>query len=135
MNNIKIQQTQDPNTCTIQDFPPAPSDNYRYFNQPIEQIPGWDKDEPQILFHGKNAGLIWVNIECVPVVTCVEIADSSASGQSGGSSSCQCELTLTRKKLYVLKDAGAADPGCAANATQSLISYRFDEKLGAWIEY
>lgn len=47
---------------------------YRFFNQPIEQIPGFDPDRPQILAHGANGGLVWHNVnKCLPVVTCISL--------------------------------------------------------------
>lgn len=131
--NINIQQTQTNNTCEIIDFPEisGSSSPYRYFNQPIEQIPGWNKDEPQILFHGKNHGLVWVNIQCVPVVTCATIGPAQGSGSGSGSGSCNCELTLTRNKLYVLKDAGTITGDCAEEITNQ--SYRYDAQSNSWV--
>jgi hypothetical protein len=41
--------------------------NFRYFNQPIEQIPGFNAQLPQVLAHRPNSGLQWVN-----VVSCEE---------------------------------------------------------------
>lgn len=39
--------------------------NYRYFNQPIELIPGWDASKDQGLIHAKDSGLMWIDmIEC-----------------------------------------------------------------------
>jgi hypothetical protein len=132
---------------------PEGSGNYRYFNQPIEQIPGWDANEPQILFHGKNAGLVWVNIECIPVVTCVELSDESAYGSGAGTgdgdgtgtgdgdgtgtgdgsgSGCGCTLSVTRHNLYVLKDAGINSETCI-NETQSLsVKYIYNENIKSW---
>ena len=53
------------------------SGNYRYFNQPIEQVPGWEKDKAQILFHGENKGLFWQTIpECVNLLECLNIVPS-----------------------------------------------------------
>jgi len=59
-------------------FPPGtpsdPNQFLRYFNQPIEQIPGFDKSQPQILCHGGNAGLVWLTIatgsdSCIDVMS------------------------------------------------------------------
>ena len=52
---------------------------YRYFNQPIEQIPGWNPSKSQILFHGANGGLYWETItdDCVEVTKCVKVETDS----------------------------------------------------------
>lgn len=51
-------------------------DKYRYFNQPIEQIPGWQADKPQLLVHRPNCGLQWVALSgCLDVVTCIKLED------------------------------------------------------------
>lgn len=129
-NKYDIQTSASPSGCTVENFPDTPYQNYRYFNQPIEQIPGWDADEPQILFHGKNAGLVWVNIECVPVVTCAEISPSGTPS----SGECNCELTLTRHNLYVLKDAGVNTEDCAGAVTASVsMKYIFNPESSEWI--
>lgn len=46
-----------------------------YFNQPINQIQGYAPNEPQILMHGPNRGLLWKNIVCSDVVNCAVIED------------------------------------------------------------
>jgi hypothetical protein len=48
--------------------------NYRYFNQPIELVPGWDQERNQVVGHAKNSGLQWIGIDqCMPVVTCLTL--------------------------------------------------------------
>lgn len=56
---------------------------YRYFNQPIEQIPGFLATESQILFHGQDGGLYWQTIPsgCVEVTTCVKIETDSPGSE------------------------------------------------------
>lgn len=76
--------------CPCPDFFPAINQTYRYFNQPIEQIPGWNPATAQILFHGANNGLVWVSApECIDVVTCITLAPSG--------------LHIERAKVAVLK--------------------------------
>lgn len=54
----------------------------RYFNQPIEQIPGYNKKYCQVLCHsseeggGDEIGLYWANVKCVEVVKCIQIIGS-----------------------------------------------------------
>ena len=83
-------------------FDPTTSDyKYRFFNQPIEQIPGWDEASSQLLVHSKKdnsqgGGLQWVTLSsCLTVVT----------GLSLGSSG----IEVKRKKIVVLKDFEASD--------------------------
>lgn len=72
------------------DFFPAIPLNYRYFNQPIEQIPGWDATKSQILFHGANKGLFWQTApECIDVVTCIKLTPAG--------------LEIERAKVSVIK--------------------------------
>lgn len=53
-----------------------PDKYYRYFNQPIEQIPNWQSSVGQILVHHDNGGLMWKNTECLDVVTCIKLSSS-----------------------------------------------------------
>lgn len=62
------------NTCYYSDFG---LNNYdrdddksylRFFNQPIEQIPGYKEGEFQILTHGCHVGLHWHSPVCVEVM-------------------------------------------------------------------
>jgi hypothetical protein len=65
--------------------------NYRYFNQPIEQIPGYNPILPQILAHRPNCGLQWISIDmCLPVVTCLELQSD--------------KLKVKRRSIVVIKD-------------------------------
>lgn len=76
--------------------------NYRYFNQPIEQIPGWDANEAQVLFHGVNNGLWWQNApQCIDVVTCVRLTSNG--------------LEFDRVKAFVFK-VGDTDTECVTIA-------------------
>lgn len=70
-----------------------PEDNrkYRYFNQPIEQIPNYDENSPQILAHRPNGGLQWVTVDqCLKVVTCMKLEES--------------QLKVERRQIVVFKD-------------------------------
>lgn len=105
----EVYETSAATGCIVENFPDTPYANYRYFNQPIEQIPGWDSSKPQILFHAKDAGLIWVGIQCLPVVTCVQISGVSSPEDP---LACNCELSITRHNIYILKDAGINETEC-----------------------
>lgn len=77
------------------DIFPAPGTDadlkYRFFNQPIEQIPGYDNDKPQILVHRPQYGLQWHNIDtCLQVVTCINLESS--------------ELVAERRSIVIIKD-------------------------------
>lgn len=87
-----MSPTPTASTCpgTFPDMGASP--NYRYFNQPIEQIPGWDATKSQILFHGANKGLWWqTGPECIDVVTCVRLTENG--------------LEFDRVKVFVFKSA------------------------------
>lgn len=75
---------------------------YRFFNQPLEQIPGFVIDKPQLLAHAPNGGLMWFTIDqCMPVVTCLSLGEE--------------ELTIQRRNIVVIKDfAIENDTGCPA---------------------
>jgi len=62
-------------SCDFNEIILDPSEKkYRYFNQPIEQIPKWEEDKFQILVHPPTGGLHWLTIEeCVNVVTCLTL--------------------------------------------------------------
>jgi hypothetical protein len=54
-------------------FPPSgsdPSAALRYFNMPIEQIPGFKAEDPQLLFRSPNSGLVWLSI---PQTGCIDV--------------------------------------------------------------
>lgn len=76
-----------PSVIFPQTFP-----NYRYFNQPIELIPGWDQSKDQVLVHAKDSGLIWVEIVCLPVVTCIRL--DALNGK----------LVAERRNVSIIKD-------------------------------
>jgi hypothetical protein len=70
---------------------PSPAEKYRFFNQPIEQIPGYKADKPQIIAHAPNCGLMWFTLDqCLPVVTCLKLEEK--------------ELKIERKKIVIIKD-------------------------------
>lgn len=79
---------------------PVPGENgdkkYRFFNQPIEQIPGYISDKPQILVHRPNSGLQWFTLDmCLPVVTCMELQED--------------KIKVQRRSLVVIKDFAIPD--------------------------
>lgn len=82
---------------TIFDKPKQDGDKiYRYFNQPIEQIPGFDKQAAQVLVHRPSFGLQWVSLDqCLPVVTCLNLKED--------------RLSAERRKILVIKDFDADD--------------------------
>lgn len=63
----------------------------RYFNQPIEQIPGYNKDIPQVLCHATGTftgdypenGLFWATFKCQKVVTHVYCETESKEDSDG----------------------------------------------------
>lgn len=64
---------------------------YRFFNLPIDQIPGYKEDKPQILVHRPNCGLQWFSLDkCLPVVTCLDLQSD--------------KLKVERRSLVVIKD-------------------------------
>lgn len=69
---------------------------FRFFNQPIEQIPGFDEAKPQLLAHRPNYGLQWVTVDqCLPVVTCLDLEDD--------------KIKVQRKALIIIKDFEMGD--------------------------
>ena len=87
-------------STNLNDVFPTPSTygdkKYRFFNQPIEQIPGYEADKPQILVHRPNCGLQWFTLDqCLPVVTCIKLESD--------------KLKAERKRLVVIKDFDMAD--------------------------
>jgi hypothetical protein len=74
-----------------------------YFNQPINQIQGYDPEKPQILTHAPKFGLTWVTPECINVTECITY--------EGGDSE---EKTIAMKvhKILVIKDFGQQDDAC-----------------------
>jgi hypothetical protein len=54
-------------------FPPSGSETnaaIRYFNLPIEQIPGFSAEDAQISFRSPNSGLVWLSI---PATGCIDV--------------------------------------------------------------
>lgn len=72
----------------------APNKKYRFFNQPIEQIPGYLADKPQMLVHSANCGLQWHTIQCMEVVTCLKLETESS----------EPVLKIERRKVALIKD-------------------------------
>jgi len=88
-------------SANTEDIFPQPADGskYRYFNQPIEQIPGYAEGSPQLLVHRPNGGLQWATMDqCLDVVTCIKLESS--------------ELTIERRKIVVIKDFEAETADC-----------------------
>lgn len=71
---------------------PSTNPNYRYFNQPIELIPGWDQSKDQVLVHAKDSGLVWVEVVCLPVVTCIQLDELNG------------KFIAERKNVTIIKD-------------------------------
>lgn len=90
------------NTCeNISNIIPDDGERYRYFNQPLEQIPGFAGDKPQILAHAPNGGLRWFTVDqCTPVVTCLVFEDNDGEEQ----------LKIERNNIVTIKDLGVSDP-------------------------
>jgi hypothetical protein len=76
-------------------FPSSSSPPYRYFNQPVEQVPKWDAGQNQILIHSKNSGLQWSTVQCLPVTTCVKIEAN--------------QLIAERRKIVTIADFDTID--------------------------
>jgi hypothetical protein len=81
----------------IFDVPPVDGDKkFRYFNQPIEQIPNYEESSPQILVHRPYGGLQWATIDqCIKVVTCLKLDVS--------------QLKIERRQIVVFKDFEVID--------------------------
>ena len=85
-------------------FPETPlTDKYRYFNQPIEQIPGYEEGKTQMLFH-KEGALVWQSIPetCVEVVKCVKLEAASENPESGEGYT----INMEQKRIRPLQDLG-----------------------------
>ena len=84
-------------------IPHCPEYIYRFFNQPIEQIPGWVADKVQVLVHKGNQGLIWQNVYCEEVVTCISLDSNTKT------------LKIDRKKIVAINTLEATEfTGAAA---------------------
>ena len=68
---------------------------YRHFNQPMEQIPGFNSSKPQVLCHSAPSascpyvGLFWASLECYDVVDCISLTSEA--------------LVATKKTIGVFK--------------------------------
>jgi hypothetical protein len=111
-------------------FNTAPSKKYRFFNQPIEQIPGYDEAKPQMLVHSPNCGLQWHNVECISLVKCIKLETS--------------ELKIESRKVAIIKDIEEStecsgipvtkcDESGAALANDFEDTYYFDHDLNQWV--
>lgn len=70
---------------------------YRFFTLPIDQVPGYDNDKPQLLVHRPNSGLQWYTMDqCLPIVTCVKLDETS-------------QLVAERRTIVVFKDFEVED--------------------------
>ena len=85
--------------CDFDQIIPTPSSGiYRWFNQPIEQIPLWASGVFQVLVHPPNGGLHWLTLEtCQQVVTCMTLDGENM-------------LKPVLKDVVVLKTFDVADP-------------------------
>lgn len=92
---------------------------YRFFNQPIEQIPKWTFDKFQILVHVPTGGLHWLTVDqCQQVVTCLSIDENHVI---------QAEL----KDIAVLKVFEAPDPtGCNVDISECCSSSSSESSSG-----
>jgi hypothetical protein len=111
------ESTPAPLTECSSDFPTAPADKYRYFNQPLEQIPGFVDGEVQVLFNHKGA-LVWQTIpKCVEVLKCVKL-EAVDGGQS---------LTMQQQIIRPLQDLGElTGEGGSASACQKIPTEAID---------
>jgi len=93
------------------DFPTIPTDKYRFFNQPVEQIPEYDASVAQMLFHSASGGLVWQSLPsgCVTLLKCVELDTSSAT----------YALKSTMETIRPLQILDRPDPtGCIIPSTE-----------------
>jgi hypothetical protein len=113
-------------------FSEAPSKKYRFFNQPIEQIPGYEEASPQILVHSKNCGLQWHTVECISLVKCIRLEST--------------ELKIESRKVAIIRDiedstdcSGIPLAECSSGTTPLAQNYAektyyFDSKSQKWIK-
>ena len=92
-------------------IPHCPEYIYRFFNQPIEQIPGWVANKVQVLVHKGDQGLIWQTVYCEEVVTCISLNSQTNS------------LKIDRKKIVAINTLDstetAACPGISTTTCSS----------------
>ena len=100
-------------------FPNMPAgNNYRYFNQPIEMIPGWDNNKSQILFHGKDKGLYWETVpECIDIAKCATLKESTETPGT-------YQIIADKQRIRPLQDLGQieeeGDKYCADFPTEKI---------------
>lgn len=102
-----MSTTPSSSPCPSNIFPQT-SPNYRYFNQSIELIPGWDPLKDQVLVHAKDSGLVWVEVVCLPVVTCIKLDVLSG------------KLIAERRNISIITDFD--EISCNINVTECLPS-------------
>lgn len=92
-------------------IPHCPANIYRFFNQPIEQIPGWDSAKVQVLVHKAAQGLIWQNVYCEEVVTCIRLDSNTKT------------LKIDRKKIVAINTLDSTEttacPGISTTTCSS----------------
>jgi hypothetical protein len=72
----------------------GPPPKYRFFNQPIEQITGYDTGLPQFLMHRGGGGLEWITVDKHPIVIEVNVE----TGEEGE------ELVREKQYFWVIKN-------------------------------
>lgn len=112
-------------------FDTKPEKKYRYFNQPIEQIPGWKEGEYQALVHSDGCGLQWHTVQCLDVMVCIKKEGNN--------------IVAERKNLVVFKEQDEKESSsCPAveccDQSGAMLSnemmqqnYFFDKNLGKWV--
>ncbi len=88
-------------------IPHCPANIYRFFNQPIEQIPGWNKDLVQVLVHKGQQGLIWQTVYCEEVVTCISLDSNTKT------------LRIDRKKIVAINTLDSTETTCPGISTST----------------
>jgi len=77
------------------------SSNICYFNQPINQIPGFSENKAQILSHGPDGGLVWHTVKCVNLAK-VECSEND-------------KMHIKNMKIAVIADMGSDTSECDDN--------------------
>ena len=91
-------------------IPHCPANIYRFFNQPIEQIPGWVADKVQVLVHKGDQGLIWQTVYCEEVVTCISLNSQTNT------------LQIDRKKIVAIKTLDSTETTACPGISTSTCS-------------
>jgi hypothetical protein len=116
-------------------FDSKPEKKYRYFNQPIEQIPGWSESEYQVLVHSEGCGLQWHTVQCLDVMICFKKEDKN--------------IVAERKNIVVFKEqeekesSGCPPVECCDESGGVAIletglkqqNYVYDHKTGRWVMF